>query len=180
MSELTQERLKEILHYNPDTGIFTWKSRPLSHFKTKRAYGVWNTRFSGKEAGTTMQIRYTCICVDYMHHLAHRMAHLYMTGGWPDEQIDHINQDRGDNRWCNLRAVTAQENRMNQKMPCTNTSGHVGVRWDKGNEKWHAQIKHNGKAENLGRFDNIDFAIAARKEAEIKYGFHTNHGGIKL
>lgn len=89
-----------------------------------------------------------------------------------DMQVDHIYQvSRGvcDNRKSNLRIVTSWQNNVNKSTSKRNTSGYVGVNWDKQNNKWFAQIMVNNKTKNLGRFDNIEDAIKARKEAELKY-----------
>jgi hypothetical protein len=92
-------------------------------------------------------------------------------------QIDHINGIRNDNRLENLRLVTNKENHRNKKKPKTNTSGHIGVSWKSERNKWAASIFLGGKSGNfLGYFDNIEDAIARRKQAELEYGFHPNHG----
>ncbi len=90
--------------------------------------------------------------------------------------IDHINGDRGDNRISNLRVVTSTENNRNKAINKNNTSGVTGVTWSKSRRKWIAQI-HIGKiGKALGGFDRVEDAIAARKNAETRYGFHENHG----
>ena len=108
----------------------------------------------------------------------HRLIFLYMTGILPgeSEQVDHIDHDKKNNRWENLRIVTNAENGQNKKMLARNTSGIMGVCWSKERMKWQAAIKVNGKRKFLGRFDDINDAALARKNAEIKYGFHRNHG----
>lgn len=83
--------------------------------------------------------------------------------------VDHINHDKSDNRKKNLRICTQSENSKNVKARKNNTSGYIGVSWDKNRNKWHSQITFNRKCINLGRFENIEDAIAARKEAEKKY-----------
>jgi len=105
--------------------------------------------------------------------MAHRLAWFYMEGEWPTGHINHI---RDDNRWVNLREVSNQENHKNQSISINNKSGVIGVCWNKKARKWHAQIKVNYKAISLGCFSDIHNAIKARKDAEIKYGFHKNHG----
>ena len=105
----------------------------------------------------------------------HRLIFLYHHGYMPT-QTDHINGIRDDNRISNLRDVSVSENNKNQKIPCNNTSGHMGVTWDKARKKWLAHIMVCKKAINLGRFKDIDDAITARKAGEIQYGFHKNHG----
>lgn len=160
---LTQEELKELLHYDPDTGGFTRKVSESNRVKVGDVAG-WRS-----EGYIRMRVR-------GKFYFAHRLAFLYMTGEWPEDQIDHINHIRDDNRWCNLREVSNQENHKNKPKRKDNTSGVTGVCWDKTNKKWWAQIKAEGKVKNLGCFTSKEDAIKARKEAEIKYGFHDNHG----
>jgi len=95
---------------------------------------------------------------------------------WPQDEIDHINGIRTDNRLVNLRSVTHRENQKNIKRSTCNTSGRVGVRWEGHRSKWRSAIKVDGREKHLGSFDSFAEASAARKAAEIKYGFHKNHG----
>jgi hypothetical protein len=94
----------------------------------------------------------------------------------PKLEIDHIGQDSLDNRIKNLRLVTRRENALNQKQSKKNTSGQTGVSWNKRAKMWVAYIKIDGKLIHLGYYIEKEDAIKARKEAEIKYGFHENHG----
>jgi len=107
--------------------------------------------------------------------MSHRLAFYYVLG-WCPEEVDHINHVRDDNRWINLRAASKQENHRNRKLDTNNKSGFNGVTWYKNYSKWLACIGIGGKQINLGYFENKDDAIAARKAANIKYGFHPNHG----
>lgn len=173
---LTQKYLKECLDYNPETGVFTWKERPLSHFSERKRWLAWLSNFSGKTAGGKHCMGYWTICINNKPYLAHRLAWLYVFGSMPKDQIDHINWDRLDNRIANLREVSNQENHKNKPAQKNNTSGVVGVCWDKSREKWCARIKVSGKTVNLGRFDKKSQAIIARKSAETIYGFHKNYG----
>jgi hypothetical protein len=159
---ITQSRLKQLLHYDPHTGVFTWKVRPSNCIRV------------GDVAGRNCN-GYVRIQINSVRHYAHRLAFLYMLGKVPDE-VDHINHTRDDNRWCNLRAATSSVNSKNQSMNKTNTSGITGVGWSAQCNKWHAQIKINGKSINLGRFHDLNKAKAARRQAESDHGFHANHG----
>ena len=163
--ELTQARLKELLHYNPETGVFTWKV-------TMRGVKL------GSIAGGISCYKYTQIKLDGVQYKAHRLAWLYMAGGWPD-QIDHINQVRTDNRWLNLRNVTQRENQKNKALRKDNATGLAGVSWHKINKKWMSHIKVDGKRIYLGYFTDKFEAICARLSANNKYGFHANHGRLK-
>jgi len=162
---LTQERLKELLHYDKDTGVFTRK--------IKLANGIQVGDIAGCVDGVN---GYIVIIIDGKNYRAHRLAWLYVNGGFPKEQIDHISHDRTDNKIANLRSVTNQENQMNKSMLKNNTSGFTGVYWHKPTNKWQSQIMINGKYKHLGYFTNKNDAIKARKEANIEFGFHQNHG----
>lgn len=161
---LTQDRLKELFEYNPDTGYFT-RTKAVKRCKV------------GDRVGHLADSGYLMICIDDKDHRAHRLAFLYMTGEWPEDQVDHINRVRDDNRWCNLRCVSNVENNKNSSMQSNNTSGHVGVSWDKSRDKWAAEIrcKIQGR-KRLGRFATLEEAVAARKAAEVEFGFSEGHG----
>ncbi len=164
---ITQARLKELLHYNPDTGVFTWKVRTANRIQI------------GDEAGCRWayeRTHYLKLGIDGALYYAHRLAWLYIHGSLPKLQIDHIDGDGLNNRISNLRDVTSRENRRNGRLRSDNKSGTVGVHFDKARCKWHAQIKTGSGNKFLGQFDCIEDAISARKKGEIKYGFHKNHG----
>lgn len=160
---LTQERLKELLHYDPDTGFFT---RLVSRGRAK----------AGDVAGSETDQGYIRIKIDLEDHQSHRLAFLYMTGRFPEHEVDHISGRRSDNRWVNLRTATSLENGRNQKRPITNRSGVLGVHWHRRSGKWSAQIQVNSSGKHLGLFEEFNDAVAARKAAEQQYGFHANHG----
>jgi len=164
MDDITQGELKELLDYNPDTGVFT--------IKKKYAKNV----IVGKVVGTGNGKGYLRISLINRRYLSHRLAWLYVHGEWPDDQIDHINHDRSDNRIENLRCVSNSGNQKNATITKRNRSGVVGVHWNKSSRKWHAQIKNEGVYDYLGLFDSLDDARKARKRAEKKYGYHQNHG----
>jgi len=161
--ELTQAHLKSILHYNPSTGVFTWKC------------SIGRVTF-GKVAGRLHHDGYIVIGIDGKGYSAHRLAFLYMNGRMPSHHVDHINGTRNDNRWENLRAVAVGENHRNAKRQVRNKSGVTGVSWQKNMSKWQAYICLSKKQIHLGFFLEKDSAIEARKSAEIRYGFHPNHG----
>ena len=153
---MTQAQLKEILDYNPDTGVFTWL---ISR----------GPRPAGSVAGVVKRSGYVTIGVHGKTYLAHRLAWLYVHGEFPVDQIDHVNREKADNRIKNLRPSTQSENLQNMSKPCTNTSGIVGVIWCKQTSKWRAQIQLNRRMIHIGRFETIEEAAAARAAAKAKY-----------
>lgn len=170
MADITQDFLKSILHYNPATGVFTWRKRPREHFATARIYNSWNMKHAGKIAGgLTAKSKYWGLRINSKLYLAHRLAWRYVTGVWPEHELDHINCNRTDNRMANLREATHSENVKNTPMRKTNTSGYKGVTWHKHTGKWAAQIKVNSKHIHLGIFDTPEEAHAAYCEAAKKY-----------
>ncbi|HFI6433393.1 TPA: HNH endonuclease signature motif containing protein [Escherichia coli] len=108
---------------------------------------------------------------------AHRIIWEMHNGPIPEGyEIDHLDHDPSNNRLNNFRLVLGKENAKNRPKNKNNTSGYIGVYWDKERKKWYSQIWVNYKCITLGRFDRMEDAIKARQEAEIKYGFHPNHG----
>lgn len=176
MKEITSRYLKECLSYYPDTGEFYWRTRPRSHFKTKRGWRCFNSQKSGMLAGNLNSQGYVQIYLNGRLHQAHRLAWVYMYGDWPSKGIDHINQIRDDNRINNLRDAAQSENVKNAAMRVDNTSGHTGVYWNKEMKKWKASIASEGKQHHIGYFNEIEDAIIARKKAETRFDFHPNHG----
>lgn len=165
--ELTQERLRSLLGYNPETGEFTWLVRRGNRQAGKIA-GHPNRNADGKV--------YIRIRIDGKKYLAHRLVWLYTNGAWPKNQIDHIDHDSTNNRLINLREVTNAENHKNQKIPKNNRSGVMGVCFCNKSQKWRALIRANGKNIHLGYFELKDDAVMARRNADVKYDFHPNHG----
>ena len=163
IEKITSDRLRELVIYNPITGVFVRRKKTAPRINV------------GDVAGTKSN-GYLVACLDSKVYLCHRLAWLYSFKEWPENQIDHINGNRSDNRICNLRAVNMSENGKNQRMHSTNTSGRVGVSWSKMAGKWQAAINANKKAKHLGFFASFEAAVSARELAEIKYGYHSNHG----
>jgi len=177
---LSPEELRQLLRYDPETGKLYWLERGpewFPEYDRERCWRRWNTRWSGREAFTSRNGcgYFTGSLLDQPHR-AHRVAWAIYHGAWPQGEIDHINGDRSDNRIENLRDVPKLVNSMNAARPAHNTSGSVGVHWYKKNNKWSAAITVEQRQIHLGYFANKDDAIAARRSAEERYGFHANHG----
>jgi hypothetical protein len=155
---LTQARLKELLHYDADTGVFT----NLVSRQGLR-YGA------GSIAGAKNRLGYIVIQIDKVKIHAHRLAWLYVHGAWPTKQIDHINRKRDDNRLVNLRDVSASENIHNSSFGPLSASGVRNVVWHKRRKKWQAQIMVNNKYKYLGMFDDIKKAQQVAEQARQTY-----------
>ena len=153
---LTQERLKELLSYDPETGVFVWVN-------------ALGTAKIGDVAGCSHSEGYRVISIDRKLYFAHRLAWLYMAGTFPPDQIDHINRIRNDNRFANLRAVTKSENMHNSCRGKNNNSGFKGASYDKFRKNWRAHIKINNVTKCLGRFSTPEEAGAAYLAAQRIY-----------
>jgi hypothetical protein len=162
---ITQAKLKELLSYDADTGIFT---RLVTTSHNARAGDIAGTRCK--------RLGYCKIHAEGAQWLSHRLAWLYAYGEFPTEQIDHINGVRSDNRLENLRAVSNAENHKNLRLQKNNVSGAAGVSWKQKEGKWQASINIGGIKKYLGLYGDLELASLVRSEAELKYGFHINHG----
>lgn len=176
----SQGLLRQLLDYDPETGVLTWRERPVSMFSDgKQAAShnaaIWNGKNAGKPAGSPIGGGYVEFGVGDHRMLAHRIAWKWMTGEDPND-IDHINGDTSDNSFANLRNVSHQDNGRNMKLSKASTSGCPGVYWDKRRSLWCARIHLNYRNKFLGQFASFDEAVAARRAAEVEFGFHENHG----
>lgn len=149
---LSAEYLKSVLHYDPDTGIFTW-------LQNKQKSLV------GKIAGSVSVTGYIRIMVRAHEYRAHRLAWFYTYVAWPSIDVDHINGIRSDNRICNLREATLEHNAQNLKRPRKqNKSGFLGVKPTKNGERFMAHLAYGGKNYYLGTFDTAEQAHATYVE----------------
>lgn len=169
------EHIRDCVRYDSEAGILYWKNRPESHFKNAGICNWWNSRYSGKKIGYMRKDGYLEFAIDNKLYLVHRVIWAVVTGLVPD-QVDHIDHNRSNNTWRNLRVVSPAQNRMNMKLHSDNTSGIMGVSWSKISQKWHSYITVNKKRINLGFFDDINDAKTERMKAERLHGFHENHG----
>ena len=153
---ITQEYLKEILTYNKEAGIFTWK---VNHTQKIRI---------GNIAGT-LNKNYILIQINKKKYSAHRLAWLYEYGNFPKHNIDHIDGNPSNNKISNLREANQSQNGMNKKLHKNNNSGIKGVGWHKASKKWRARITINRIQHNLGLFDDKELAELVVMEARNKY-----------
>jgi len=178
IDDIHPAEISALLDYNPETGVFRWKFRPSALFNSSRDAKAWNKRFAGAETGTTDNGRgYMTATIFGKTYKAHRLAWVISYGEWPDGEVDHIDHNTRNNKLANLRDVSRKENLRNRPPQKNNTSGHVGVHWQAECKSWMASIGVDGRSIYLGLFQNIEDAIAARRAAEAKYGFHPNGGG---
>ena len=161
---LTQEYLKSILDYDLDTGVFTWKVNKSQSTK------------AGDVAGWVCD-GYRGIEINNKGYKAHRLAWLYVYGEMPKNLIDHIDNNRSNNRISNLREATYQSNSENYKTPKTNKSGVKNVSWYKNLNKWVVSMSIKKTKKTIGYFDDLELAELVAVEARNKYrGEFANHG----
>lgn len=158
---ITQQLLKELFNYNPDTGQIT-------RIKDRRG-----SARAGDIAGTYDKYGYIVVTLQGKMYKAHRLAWLYQTGSWPEGHIDHLNNIRDDNRWSNLRSVSQRENNLNRKPYHKSVSKYKGVCWLRNNNKWMAALSFKGKRYYLGLFDcEHEAAIAYNEKVKEVAGEH--------
>lgn len=156
----SQERVKSLVNYDPETGLFTWRQDA----------GMGGRYRAGDSAGWIDKgTHYPRLYLDGGEYLAHRIAVFYMTGAWPTEHVDHINRVRADNRWANLRCATQTQNNQNISLKRNNKSCVTGVSWDSARGKWVASITANSKSIALGRFETFEDAVEARRAGEQRH-----------
>jgi hypothetical protein len=151
---LTQDELKTLIHYDPLTGVFT-------------------SLLKNKTVGSLTYKSYLRLNLQKRLYMAHWIAWLYMTGEFPAIEIDHIDGNRCNNQWSNLRLATRKQNMENTSLFGNNTSGHRGVVWYKRNNKWGATVFHNGKRYFAGLHLTADDADRAAKE--LRDSLFTHH-----
>lgn len=158
---LTSTEIRRLMTYDPETGVCRW----LVNRGTRS--------LAGNVAGSPH-------CEGYLHcriyrkqYMLHRLIWLWMTGEWPRNQIDHVNGNRIDNRWANLRDVLPHENNQNRALISknNNTSGLIGIYWSTRDKNWRAQLRHKGKLYNIGRYATVEDALRARNA--FKFKMHT-------
>lgn len=158
---MTHAEVLAAFHYNPATGELLWKIRASTNIKIGSAAGSIN-RSRG----------YLYVKWKRKSILAHRLIWFYMTGQWPKLTIDHINRDKLDNRWSNLREVTHALNQHNRNTNCTSRSGCIGVDWFASRKSWRARITTNGKTVHIGYFATKE--EAAKAYAAVKERLQLN------
>lgn len=171
------ELLRKLLRYEPETGKLFWRERPLEMFKCVRDQRKWNNRFSGLEGITSISRKgYKTGTIVGVTLRAHRLIWAMQTDAWPEDEIDHIDRDRSNNRWVNLRAATRTQNGGNLASKPNSSSSYLGVSSFFGSptKKWRAQVMHKGKRYYLGSFvTEVEAAQAYDKFAKDLRGEFT-------
>ncbi|MDP2047553.1 MAG: HNH endonuclease [Cypionkella sp.] len=173
--------LHQILRYDPETGKLFWLTRSSDLFDDRGQMqesnaARWNSRWAGTEAFTALRAGYRRGLIFRKIYTAHRVIWAMQTGDWPKVLVDHMDNDRGNNRWVNLRQATHSQNQCNKRMLLANTSGFKGVSLHKQNGKWQATISLHGKQRHLGYFDSPELA-EHRVNAERR-SLHTEFGRV--
>jgi hypothetical protein len=154
---ITREELLIYLRYEPSTGLFTWRAHP----QRSRV---------GQLAGTTNKQGYVIITINKKLYKAHRLAFLFMTGEFPNSnlQVDHIDGVCDNNRWCNLRIATAAQNQHNSKIAINNSTGVKGVSFNKRTNKYAVDVRLNKQHNYLGEYATLDEASKVAKSARLQ------------
>lgn len=146
---ITQKRLKEVLNYDPETGIFTWKIK------------ISKKIIVGTEPRSLNRYGYKRIRIDKRDYMAHRLAFLYMTGEFPKDQVDHINRIRTDNRFCNLRNASNAQNQWNKSKLRNNSTGFKGIHFANRERRFVAKVNVENKTICIGYFKELKCAVEA-------------------
>jgi hypothetical protein len=154
--KLSRERLAALFLYDPDSGRLSWKVRP----------GIYSKVRPGDRAGCSTHGGYRIIKFDRVPYYEHRVIWTLVTGADPDNQLDHINGDKSDNRIYNLREASGHQNRHNVLLSASNSSGFKGVVWNKRDGNWRSGLRYKGKYLFFGYFDD-------KIEAAAVYNFHS-------
>lgn len=166
----------ELVLYDQETGVFTWKPRTIEMFSRDGDCIVWNKRFANKPAGTICAWGYVVISFNGKKVKAHQLAH-FIVHGYVPSYIDHINGDRSDNKIANLRGATLSDNSANRGMDRRNKSGVKGVFWHDKAQKWQVQVVKFMKSHYGGLFCTLEEAKSARDAlAKTLHGEYASDG----
>jgi hypothetical protein len=164
-TELTAEQARELLDYDPSTGGLVWRKSPC------------NSIPAGSRAGSPNNHGYLLVSVMRRTYHVHRLIWLLSHGVWPEGQVDHKNGNRLDNRLCNLRVASRNQNCANSKLRKDSFSGVKGVLWSKAESRWIARLDYKGRRVLRRRFTTKEEAEACVREARLRFhGEFAHHG----
>ena len=183
LSDLTAEQVRRLFDYDTKSGLLTWRTRTPDMFKSSRGVsGRWgrsaeghcalfNAQYAGQMAGCPATNGYLQVRIDGRAYSVSRVIHLWMTGDWPSDEVDHVDLAVTNNRWANLRPATDSEQQGNKALLRTNTSGFRGVSWSKKRQQWAVSLQTKPKSKWLGYFDYPAAAwIAHQIAADLHFG----------
>ena len=175
----TPEYLRQCFQYDAETGKLWWRIRPIAHFADRASRDAFTKRNGRKRAGLLDKTNgYRRVVLDGRVYREHRLILALATGAWPEDDVDHINHVRDDNRLENLRVAGKKHNGRNHSLYRSNKSGVSGVYWHHG--AWKARIRPDGRTVYLGTFQKLDDAKAAVIKARAEHEFHKNHGAASV
>lgn len=161
--------LRKLFSYEPETGFLFWNERPVEDFGEVRHWKAWNKAYAGKRAlASCTDGRYLRGTIAGRAHYAHRVIWAIVTGEWPRGEIDHVDTDKKNNAWENLRDVTRQENMWNRPALARSASGIKGVSKCRRSNRWIAQFSVGGRNKTIGRFKCPTAAYLAYVKASAK------------
>lgn len=166
-NDITQEFLRQLLHYDPSSGMLTWKARSPAMFVADARWSSeaksrqWNAKYANGPAGGLDGKGYVRIRIGGFRFRAHRLIWRMMKGTWPRSEVDHRDGDRQNNRLDNLREATSAQNSQNRRKRITNTSGFTGVYWHKKTSQWRVELAVDGQRIYGGLFHRKDDAASA-------------------
>ena len=166
---LTKQLVDEVLKYSTESGELTWISNKYSKSIVPRTRAGCVIKRTG----------YRQVSLFGKSYAEHRLIWFIKTGKWPTGEIDHIDQNRSNNSWANLREVTKAENARNRSRRPDTKVGEHGIWYNERTGKYVAEITLNGKKVYQKSFDDPDKAVEERKAKSLELGFHENHGNIK-
>ncbi len=175
LPKLDQNAARALLDYDPSTGLFRWKSKPEWAFVSERAYMLGRDKYTGKVAGRNVKGEYSSIFVLGKQIRSHKLAFLWVTGSIP-KCVDHINGEKSDNRWANLREATRAQNSANMSLTKRNKSGIKGLWYSSSSKKWRIAVRHDGVTVSKAFSSKREASIALRKIREDLHGEFSNHG----
>jgi hypothetical protein len=166
--------LNKLFQYERETGKLYWKIRTPDMFENRKRNPdwlckIWNSNFAGKEANNPHDFGYVYVSFNGKKYFAHKIIMYFEHGIDTEDEIDHINGNKSDNRLCNLRFATKSQNSMNTSNRKNNKSGVKGVHFNTHHKIWDCRIMVNKKVIHLGYYKNFNDAVQARKSAENKY-----------
>jgi hypothetical protein len=162
-SKVSYDRLREILTYIPDTGVWLWKDPPPRSKVNKGDLAGCISRNTKHPDNCYRRIK-----IDGRMYKAAILAWFWTYGVWPSKDLDHANGDSLDDRINNLREATDSQNRANSRVPMHNTSGFMGINWNKRNKRWHVRVMKEGYRHWVGAFKSLDEAKEAHRNKSIE------------